>query len=173
MSTGSIGTGRSTGAERGPSWRDAGATAAPRPERREEPVPPQQQVRPVTQRRTRRARLVLARLDPWSVLKLSFLLAVALAIVLLIAVGVLWYVLDSLGVFTSLSSTISEVTASESGGGFDLMEYVGFERVMAVTGVLVAVNAILLTALATLAAFLYNISSSLVGGLQVTLSEDA
>lgn len=168
MSTGSVGTGRDTG------W----APAAPAPSPAPAPGRPPQEApvrspRPVTQRRTRRARLVLARLDPWSVLKLSFLLSVALGIVVAIAVAVLWYVLDALGVFTSASQTITEITASESDTGFDLMQYVRLERVMTVTGILVGVNVILLTALSTLAAFLYNISASLVGGLQVTLSEDA
>ena len=51
--------------------------------------------------KARQARLVLGRVDPWSVMKLSFLLAIALAIVTLVAVSILWSVLDSMGVFDS------------------------------------------------------------------------
>ena len=121
----------------------------------------------------RRARLVLTRVDPWSVMKLSFLLAIALGIVTLVAVAVLWNVLDAMGVFTSVSSTYQELTASEAGKGTDLMQYLGFERVMGAAGTLAAVNVVLVTALSTLSAFLYNITTALVGGLHVTLTDDA
>ena len=121
----------------------------------------------------RRARLVLTRVDPWSVMKLSFLLAIALGIVTLVAVGVLWNMLQAMGVFTSVSSTYQELTATEAGQGTDLMQYLGFERVMGAAGTLAAVNVVLITALSTLSAFLYNITTALVGGLHVTLTDDA
>lgn len=124
-------------------------------------------------RKSRLARLVLARVDPWSVMKLSFLLSIALAIIGIVAVAVLWTVLDSMGVFTAATSTVADVTQNASGSGFDLMTYVDRNRVVGVTAVLACVNVVLMTALCTLAAFIYNITSSLVGGLHVTLSEDA
>lgn len=124
-------------------------------------------------RPSRRARLVLARVDPWSVMKLSFLLAVALAVVTVTAVAVLWSVLESMGVFAAAGRTIADVTQGESGGGFELMDYAGLSRVLGVTTVLACVNVVLITALSTLGAFLYNLAASLVGGLHVTLSEDA
>jgi hypothetical protein len=116
---------------------------------------------------------VLTRVDPWSVMKLSFLLAIALGIVTLVAVAVLWNVLDAMGVFTSVSSTYQELTTSEQGEGTDLMQYLGFERIMGAAGTLAAVNVVLITALATLSAFLYNITTALVGGLHVILTDDA
>ena len=123
--------------------------------------------------RARKARLVLARLDPWSVMKLSFLLSVALAVVLLVAVAVLWMVLDTMGVFDAVGRTIESVTRErDTSQGFSIQSYVGFGRVMTVTIALATVNVILLTALSTLAAFLYNLAASLVGGLHVTFSED-
>jgi hypothetical protein len=117
--------------------------------------------------------LVISRVDPWSVMKLAFLLSIALGIVFVVAVVVLWSILDAMGVFTAVASTVEELTAGESGGGFDLLAYVGFNRVVGVATILALVDVVLLTALSTLAAFLYNIASSLVGGLHVTLAEDA
>ena len=153
-------------------WRTGGQPTATMP-----PVPSSPEVtapaRPVGRRGPRKARLVLARVDPWSVMKLSFLLAIAVAIVALVAVAVLRSVLDSMGVFDSVSRTVESVTRDrDTDEGFDILSYVGFERVMTMTALLSGVNIILMTALATLGAFLYNLAASLVGGLNVTFTED-
>jgi hypothetical protein len=126
---------------------------------------------PVT--KARKARLVLGRVDPWSVMKLSFLLAIGLAVVTLVAVTILWSVLDSMGVFDSVGQTVESVTrSSDKPQGIDILDYVSFSRVVSLTALLAGINVILMTALGTLAAFLYNLAASLVGGLHVTLTED-
>jgi hypothetical protein len=131
------------------------------------------QARPASRVRARRARLVLSRVDPWSVMKLAFLLSIALAIVAVVAVFVLWSVLDAMGVFDSVGSTVESVTRSQDNAqGIDILDYVGLGRVLSITMVLSAVNAVLLTALCTLSAFLYNMAASLVGGLHLTFTED-
>jgi hypothetical protein len=131
------------------------------------------QTRPATRVRARRARLVLSRVDPWSVMKLAFLLSIALAIVSVVAVFVLWSVLDAMGVFDSVGSTVESVTRSQDNAkGIDILDYVGLGKVLSITMILSAVNAILLTALCTLSAFLYNMAASLVGGLHLTFTED-
>jgi hypothetical protein len=131
------------------------------------------QARPAARVRARRARLVLSRVDPWSVMKLAFLLSIALAIVAVVAVFVLWSVLDAMGVFDSVGSTVESVTRSQDNAqGIDILDYVGLGKVLSITMVLSAVNAVLLTALCTLAAFLYNMAASLVGGLHLTFTED-
>ena len=128
-------------------------------------------------RTVRRAKVAVTRVDPWSVMKISFALFVALAIVLLVAVALLWWVLDSSGVFDQVSQSILKVTGTDNGSGnltagsFQLKNYIGLGRVMGVTTVLVVINTILLTALSTLAAFLFNLSAGLVGGVDVTLTE--
>jgi hypothetical protein len=126
---------------------------------------------PVT--KARKARLVLARVDPWSVMKLSFLLAIGLAIIALVAVTILWSVLDSMGVFDSVGQTVESVTrSSDNAQGINILDYVAFNKVFSLTALLVGINVILMTALGTLGAFLYNLAASLVGGLHVTLTED-
>ena len=128
-------------------------------------------------RTVRRAKVAVTRVDPWSVMKISFSLFVALAIVVLVAVALLWWVLDSSGVFDQVSQSILKVTGTDNGSGnltagsFQLKNYIGLGRVMGITTVLVVINTILLTALATLAAFLFNLSAGLVGGVDVTLTE--
>lgn len=128
-------------------------------------------------RTVRRAKVAITRIDPWSVMKISFALWVALGIVIVIATAILWWVLDSAGVFSQISQSIVKVTGSDTGSGnlngtsFQLVDFVSFGRVMGVATVLVVINTILLTALSTLAAFLFNLSTGLVGGVDVTLTE--
>ncbi len=152
-------------------WRTAQPTATMPPVA--DTVAQRTATRTATRVRARKARLVLGRIDPWSVMKLSFLLSIALAIVAVVAVFVLWSVLDAMGVFASVGSTVESVTRSQDNAqGIDILDYVGLSRVLSVTFVLAAVNVVLMTALCTLAAFLYNMAAGLVGGLHVTFTED-
>jgi Transmembrane domain of unknown function (DUF3566) len=123
------------------------------------------------QRGPRRARLQIRQVDPWSVMKLGFLLSLALGIVFVVAVALLWSLLDSGGVFDSINKVVADVANDQT--DFTVQGSLAFRRVMGVTLVLAVVQVVLITALATLAAFLYNLASGLVGGLDVTLVEDA
>ncbi|MER5970836.1 DUF3566 domain-containing protein [Streptomyces sp. NPDC002055] len=122
--------------------------------------------------RIRKARLRVAKADPWSVMKVSFLLSIALGICTVVAVAVLWMVMDAMGVFTTVGSTISEATGSGEGGGFDLASFLSLPRVLTFTSIIAAIDVVLATALATLGAFIYNLSAGFVGGVELTLAED-
>jgi hypothetical protein len=122
-------------------------------------------------RTPRRARLYVTRVDPWSVTKAAFLLALALGVILVVAVGVLWYVLDVTGVFLALARTIDEVVGSAN-TGFDLMSYLEFSRVMGVAVVVASVEIVMVSVLATLFAIMYNLSVGLTGGVEVVLSDE-
>jgi nitrogen fixation-related uncharacterized protein len=118
----------------------------------------------------RRVRLTLARVDPWSVTKLSFLLSVAVGLALVVATGVVWSVLNGMGVFTDLDGLLHDIAGNEI--KISLLDYVGFGKVISLATVVAVIDVVLLTALSTIVAFLYNVSSALVGGLHVTLSDD-
>ncbi|HEU0041702.1 MAG TPA: DUF3566 domain-containing protein [Jiangellaceae bacterium] len=122
--------------------------------------------------RVRKARLRLLRVDPWSVMKTSFLLSVALGIMMFVAVAVLWSVLDAAGVFDSLRELITGFTATDTSAGYNIDQYIELSRVLGFTTLIAVVDVVLVTALATLGAFLYNLSASLLGGLELTLAED-
>ncbi|MBP0453678.1 DUF3566 domain-containing protein [Kitasatospora sp. RG8] len=123
--------------------------------------------------RTRKARLRITKADPWSVMKVSFLLSVAVGIIIIVAAAVLWMTLDSLGVFDSLTKTLKEVTAGEApNSGINLMDYVGFGKVMTFTSLIAVVDVVLLTALSTLSAFIYNAAAGFTGGIELTLAEE-
>ena len=117
----------------------------------------------------RRVRLAIARVDPWSVMKLSFLLAVAAGIMLVVAAAVVWQTLDGLSVFTQINDMIVTLGGDDK---YSILEAVSFRRTISLATVLGVVDIVLLTALATLGAFLYNIVAALVGGLHLTLTDD-
>lgn len=123
---------------------------------------------PRAEARTRRARLTIARVDPWSVMKVSFLFSIALGIMIVVAVATVWSVLDSMGVFSTVGETLAQITGGE---GFDLVSFFSFSRVVGAATLLALVDVVLVTALATLGAFLYNVIAAVVGGLEVTLTD--
>lgn len=118
----------------------------------------------------RRVRLAVSRIDPWSVMKLAFLLSVAIGIMIVVATAVVWQTLNSLEVFTSVNTTIAEITGSTN--FFNLLEFVAFDRVVSLAVMVAVVDVVLLTALSTIGAFLYNIVAALVGGIHLTLTDD-
>ncbi|MBD0745885.1 DUF3566 domain-containing protein [Streptomyces sp. CBMA152] len=122
--------------------------------------------------RTRKARLRVAKADPWSVMKVSFLLSIALGVCTVVAAAVLWMVMDAMGVFSSVGGTISEATGSNESNGFDLQSFLSLPRVLIFTSVIAVIDVVLATALATLGAFIYNLSAGFVGGIELTLAED-
>ncbi|CAM5600139.1 hypothetical protein SALBM135S_03414 [Streptomyces alboniger] len=122
--------------------------------------------------RTRKARLRVTKADPWSVMKVSFLLSIALGICTVVAAAVLWMVMDAMGVFSTVGGTISEATGSNESNGFDLQSFLSLPRVLMFTSIIAVIDVILATALATLGAFIYNLSAGFVGGVELTLAED-
>ncbi|GAA3548649.1 DUF3566 domain-containing protein [Nocardioides daeguensis] len=150
--------------------RPAGAPSAPGP------VPPAAPGAvpgaPVRGRPPRRARLRLTRVDPWSVMKTSFLLSIAFAVVTVVSVAMVWQVLGAAGVWDSINSTIQEGIGGNDVASFRIEDYVGTSRVLGFTMLVAAIDVVLITAAATLVAFLYNMSAALLGGVEITLAED-
>ena len=116
-------------------------------------------------RPARRARLLVRHVDPWSTFKFSLVLSVALFFVWLIAIGVLYGVLNGIGVFDRINNLYDELSGSTGG------KIVTPGLVLGMAALVGAVNIVLMTALATIGSFIYNICSDLVGGIEVTLAE--
>ena len=112
----------------------------------------------------------MRRVDPWSVFTYSVVASIFLGLALIIALLTLYLVLSALGVTSSVNSLIGDVTsnpgeAANPSGVFSFGAVLGFSVVVA------AVNVVVLTALATLGAFLYNLVAQLTGGIEVTLGD--
>ena len=118
----------------------------------------------------RTVRLTVAAVDPWSVMKMSFLMSVAIGIATIVAFVVLWVVLQATGVMSGLESTMTELAGAESAER--LIGIFGFGRVVAAGFIIAIINIVLMTALSTLAAFVYNIGSLIAGGFHLTLTDD-
>ncbi|NHT16436.1 DUF3566 domain-containing protein [Cellulomonas sp. IC4_254] len=114
-------------------------------------------------------RLAISRVDPWSVMKLSFLMSVAIGIMIVVATAVVWITLDSLHVFATINDLVTEILADSD---INLMRYVEFDRVLSIATLVAVVDIFLITALATIGAFLYNITAALVGGVHVTMTDE-
>ncbi|WP_206784235.1 DUF3566 domain-containing protein [Amycolatopsis sp. MtRt-6] len=151
-----------------------GASDTPPASTGEVPSASTQRARPSALRRPgrgpRRASLQVKRFDPWSVLKLSLVLGVAMFFVWLVAVGVLYTVLDGMGVWDKLNGTYSSLVGGE-GANASAEPLISAGRVFGIAAILGAINIVLVSALATVSAFIYNVSADLAGGLEVTLSE--
>jgi hypothetical protein len=120
----------------------------------------------------RRADLVISRLEPWSVMKFSFLMSLVAWVVLFVAVAFLYFVLSTLGVFTSIEHTLGSVTSSSgSSAGTSISHWFAASRILGYTMLLGAVNIVLITALSTIGSMIYNLVTHLGGGIEVTLRE--
>jgi hypothetical protein len=119
----------------------------------------------------RKANLVISRVEPWSVMKFSFLISLVLWIVMFVAVALLYYALSSLGVFAAVQRTLASVTSSQTSAGVDLTKWTSASRVLGYTMLLGAVDVVLITAISTVGAVIYNLVTHLGGGIEVTLKE--
>ncbi len=120
---------------------------------------------------TRRASLRLTHVEPWSVTRLAFAISVAMMIVGVVAVTIFWVVLDATGVWDQINGSVTTVLSDDS-SSFNITDYLGFGRMVGLTLVLSAINVILMTALATIGAHLYNLAAQLLGGVEVTFAEE-
>ena len=144
-----------------PVSRVAASPGAPIPTR----PPNQQRARRAPVRGPRRARLQLRHIDPWSALKFSLVLSIALFFVWMVAIGVLYGVLNGLDVFSQINSLWRDLQGTQG------QPIVTPSLVFGGAAVIGAVNILLFTALATIGAFIYNLCADLVGGLEITLGE--
>ena len=122
-------------------------------------------------RRGRRADLVVARFEPWSVMKFSFLISLVAWVMLFVAVAVLYFALSALGVFDSVQRTLESVTSSSGSSGVSLSKWFSASRILGYTMLIGAVNIVLITALSTVGSMIYNLVTHLGGGIEVTLRE--
>ncbi|WP_394216703.1 DUF3566 domain-containing protein [Brachybacterium vulturis] len=123
-----------------------------------------------TERRgPRRVRLTLARLDPFSVMKLSFLAAIAIGIATVVAVILLWNLVEAIGLWGQIDQLGRDLNGGEP---LPFMEFFTFSKMTSYGTIVAVVNVVIITALGTLGAFLYNLVAALLGGLKMTFTDE-
>ncbi|MEU7993033.1 MULTISPECIES: DUF3566 domain-containing protein [Rothia] len=162
----SASNGAQSGAKRRPATRPQNGRAGTRSAaNRNKPL-----VRPAPRSKIRRARLVVAKVDTWSVAKLMFLLSVAVGIVIVVTSVVLWLVLQATGAFDGINDMLTML--GTTGNHIDISQVLSLGQVALYTTILAVVNVILFTLLSVICAMLYNIAAKLVGGIGLTLTDD-
>lgn len=117
--------------------------------------------RPVV--RSRKAKLALRRVDPWSVFVLALVVSLFLGVMTIVAGYLIFAVLDAAGIPASVNKFVATVQ-----GGDPVLTS---SRFLGASALLAAVNVVLLSVLATLGALLYNVCATFTGGVEVTLAE--
>lgn len=152
-----------------------GATKRPagkRPVNAKRPTGSRRQlVRPAPRSKIRRARLVVQKVDTWSVAKLIFLLSIALGIVTVVASVILWLFLQASGAFAGVNQLISSLGTGST--TVDISQMISLGQVALVTTIFAVVNTVVFTLLGMIAAILYNLVAKLVGGVTLTLSDES
>jgi hypothetical protein len=144
---------------------DQATVAPPEPAPAEAPVPAERgRSRRSSSARSRQAKVVLRKVGPWSVLKISFLFYLCVMVVILGAMMILYAILGAMGALDSLTRLIRDLFADQS---FEINGGWLFSRGLSIGLALV----VLWTLINVFIVFLYNLLSDVVGGIEVTLSE--
>ncbi|UOE43410.1 DUF3566 domain-containing protein [Agromyces larvae] len=111
----------------------------------------------------KQVRLRLVYIDFWSAVKLSFLVAVCLAVINIVATFLVYTVLNSTEIFDQVNSIVKDV----AGSGTDLTAIFSMGNVMGFAIVTSLINLVVTTAIGAIIAVLYNLSVKITGGLLV------
>uniref|UniRef100_A0A942SX75 DUF3566 domain-containing protein n=1 Tax=Neobacillus citreus TaxID=2833578 RepID=A0A942SX75_9BACI len=113
---------------------------------------------------TRQVRLRLVYLDFWSMVKLSFLIALAGSIVIVVATALVWVILNQTGVFTEVDKLLKDVTGQNN---YSIMDQFSLGQVLGFSIVVGILNVVVGTVLGAIVSVLYNLSVRITGGLLV------
>ncbi len=111
----------------------------------------------------RHVRGTIHRIDPWSVLKFSLVFSLSMMLVVLVAAVILFMAASGAGMVGKLESFIQGVGWPE----FRIRTAQAL-RILLLIGL---VSTITWSAVNVFLAFLYNLASDMVGGIEVTISE--
>ncbi|HEY0259992.1 MAG TPA: DUF3566 domain-containing protein [Lacisediminihabitans sp.] len=113
---------------------------------------------------TKQVRLKLVYVDFWSAVKLSFLIAISLGIIFIVASLLAWLVLNTTGVFGNLSSLLQDILGDKN---FEITSSFSLAKVGLFSVIIAVLDTIVGTAIGAITAMLYNFSVRITGGLLV------
>tara|TARA_X000000368_G_scaffold7316_1_gene5655 strand:- start:39 stop:632 length:594 start_codon:yes stop_codon:yes gene_type:complete len=119
--------------------------------------------------RVNRVRRIIRKVDPWTVLKVTFVLNFVIALTVVLGFSILWVLLINAGVPQGLEDIARRLALLD-----DNASLVGnIEALFSSVVFLATVYLLTQTALATIGAFFYNLVSDLVGGIEVVVLEES
>jgi hypothetical protein len=110
----------------------------------------------------RRARLVIRKVDPWSVLRFSLLFYFCLLLIVLLGSAIIFAILKAFGVIANFEELFSSLELNVKISGGAIFKW------LFISGVL---GTIVWSAITVFGAFLYNLIADVVGGIEVSVSE--
>ena len=117
----------------------------------------------------RRVKMTISRVDPWSALKISFLLSVAVGIMIVVAAVVLWLLFDAMHVWSGINDLLVTLNNEQL---LKLGQFLHFGRVIPFSVVVAVVEIVIMTALGTVLALIFNVIAMLVGGVHITVTDE-
>lgn len=116
-----------------------------------------------------RIKMTISKVDPLAALKLGFLISVVIGFMIVIAMAIIWFVLDGIHVFAEMQGLLETLNSAQL---LEMMQYLEFGRWMSFAVIVAILDIVLMTALSAVAAVVYNIISALVGGLRITVTDE-
>ena len=113
--------------------------------------------------------MTISKVDPLAALKLGFLISVVIGFMIVIAMAIIWFVLDGIHVFGEMEGLLQTLNSAQL---LEMMQYLEFGRWMSFAVIVAILDIVLMTALSAVAAVVYNIISALVGGLRITVTDE-
>ena len=116
-----------------------------------------------------RVRRIIRKIDPWTVLKVTFVLNFIVALTMVLGFSILWVLLVNAGVPQGLEDIARRLALLDA----DASLVGNIEPLFSSVVFLATVYLLTQTALATIGAFFYNLVSDLVGGIEVVVLEES
>lgn len=117
----------------------------------------------------RQIKMTISKIEPLAALKLGFLISVVIGFMIIIAMAIIWFVLDGIHVFGQMEGLLQTLNSAQL---LEMMQYLEFGRWMSFAVIVAILDIVLMTALSAVAALVYNIISALVGGLRITVTDE-
>ena len=116
-----------------------------------------------------RAAVQVRRVDPWSVFKITGVLSVVGFLIWMIAVAVLYGILGGMGVWDQINNSFGNFVSGD--GASSTGDLISGGQVFGFSALFGVFAAIVVTAIATISAYIYNVMADTVGGIEVTLAD--
>jgi hypothetical protein len=116
----------------------------------------------------RRVRRIVRKFDPWTVMKVSLVFYAVLGLVFVLAVVILWAVLNNAGIPQAIEDFLKKITLLDQ----DATLFSSGDQYLRVVVFLAVVWTALMSGLTTLAAVMYNLISDVVGGIEIVVLEE-